>query len=460
MLKTTSSILVVLSHLACFDSAWGAGFALIEHSASGMGSAFAGAAAVAEDPSTIWFNPAGMSLLREQQFSVALHGVLPSASYSDRGSYLNPALTGDTVQPGSLSGADDTTNVNAILANLYYVVPFKERYRFGIGINTPFGLATDYADDWVGRYHATDSHLRTININPALAWQVTDNLSFGLGVSVQYAEAELTNRIDSGAVCLRLAGESNELLAQCLSAGLLPNTVANDSEGSMSGDDWGFGFNLGLLYQFNATDRIGLAYRSEVAQTLEGEGEFSVNPALRSFLDSIGQTTLFTNTGVTAAADMPASASVSGVFALNQQLTLLADITWTGWSSFQELRVVFDNPIQPDSVTEESWGDSMRYALGLNYRQKSRIWRMGIAYDETPIPDPQRRTPRIPGNDRTWLAFGVGLPVFDSLWLDLGYAHLFVDDTPIDHTDQNGYALRGIYQADVDIFSLQATMTF
>jgi long-chain fatty acid transport protein len=228
----------------------------------------------------------------------------------------------------------------------------------------------------------------------------------------------------------------------------------------MSGDDWGFGFNLGLLYQFNATDRIGLAYRSEVAQTLEGEGEFSVNPALRSFLDGIGQTTLFTNTGVTAAADMPASASVSGVFALNQQLTLLADITWTGWSSFQELRVVFDNPIQPDSVTEESWDDSMRYALGLNYRQKSRIWRMGIAYDETPIPDPQRRTPRIPGNDRTWLAFGVGLPVFDSLWLDLGYAHLFVDDTPIDHTDQNGYALRGIYQADVDIFSLQATMTF
>jgi long-chain fatty acid transport protein len=446
--------------MGCFNPAWGAGFALIENSASGMGSAFAGAAALGEDPSTVWFNPAAMTLLKEQQASLALHAVMPSASYSDRGSYLNPALTGDTVVPGSLTGVDDTTEVTAYVPNLYYVVPVRDDYRFGLGINVPFGLETDYQDDWVGRYHATNSYLKTININPALAWQATDEISLGFGLNFQYIEADLSNQIDSGAVCLRLAGDNNELLARCLGAGLLPNTPANDSKGGFSGEDWGFGYNLGLLYQFDEANRIGLTYRSEISQSLEGKGVFYLDPDLRSFLDDIGLSDLMTDSGVSADADLPASASLSGVFALSDRLTLLADITWTGWSSFEELRVVYDNPIQPDALTVESWDDSMRYSLGLNYRQGPRIWRMGVAYDETPIPDPQHRTPRIPGNDRTWLALGVGLPVLDAIWLDLGYAHLFVDDTPIDHTDQNGYALRGVYEAHVDIFSVQATMTF
>jgi long-chain fatty acid transport protein len=460
MKRTTTAVVVALGHLACFGYAWGAGFALIENSASGMGSAFAGAAALGEDPSTVWFNPAGMVLLQEQQVSLALHGVMPAASYTDKGSYINPALTGGTVTPGSLSGSNDTTEVTALVPNLYYVAPINDRFHFGIGINAPFGLETDYRDDWVGRYHATNSTLKTININPAMAWQTSDSLSLGFGVNIQYAEADLSNRIDSGAVCLKIAGASNELLARCIGLGLLPNTVANDSEGNVSGDNWAFGYNLGLLYQFDASNRIGLAYRSEITQNLEGDGEFTMNSDLRSFLDGVGLTTLFTDTGVSAEANLPASASLSGVFALSDRLTLLADITWTGWSSFQELRIVFDNPIQPDAVTDESWEDAMRYSLGLNYKESSRIWRMGVAYDETPIPDPQHRTPRIPGNDRTWLAFGVGLPVNETIWLDLGYAHLFVDDTPIDHTDANGYALRGIYEADVDILSIQATMKF
>ena len=458
--RISAAILAAIGQLALYHPAWGAGFALIENSASGMGSAFAGAAALGEDPSTVWFNPAGMTLLQDQQVSVALHAIMPSASFSDRGSYLNPALTGDTVLPGSLTGPNDTTEVTGYVPNLYYVVPFAERYRFGLGINVPFGLETDYQDDWVGRYHATHSYLKTININPALAWQATDSLSLGFGVDIQYIEADLSQMIDSGAICLGLVGVSNERLARCLSEGLLPNTPANDSQGGFSGDDWGLGYNLGLMYRFGDVNRIGLAYRSKVSQSLEGKGVFSVNPALRSYLDDFGYSAFMTNSGVTADTDMPESASLSGVFALSDRLTLLADISWTGWSSFQELRVVYDNPAQPDFVDDESWEDSMRYALGLNYRQGQRVWRVGVAYDETPIPDPQHRTARIPGNDRIWLALGVGLPVFESIWLDLGYAHLFVDDTPIEQTNAYDYVLRGVYESDVDILSLQATMTF
>ncbi|MDJ0807755.1 MAG: outer membrane protein transport protein [Gammaproteobacteria bacterium] len=454
------ALVFAITLAALHESAGAAGFALIENSASGMGSAFAGAAAIGEDASTVWFNPAGMVRLDKQQVAGALHAVLPEASYRDEGSYINPALTGDSVTPGSLSGSNDKTDVIGIVPNLYYVLPFAERYTFGIGLNAPFGLETDYEDDWVGRYHGTNSSLMTININPSLAWQANDALSFGVGISVQYVEADLSNQIDSGAVCLRVAGDSNELLAQCLDAGLLPNTVENDSSANVKGDDWSYGFNLGLLYQFNESSRIGLAYRSEVDHRLEGDGEFEVNPALRSILDSVGLNTLFTNTSVTATADLPASASLSAVLGVSDRLTLLADITWTGWSSFDELRIKFDNPAQADAVTDESWDDSMRYSVGLNYREGKRIWRAGWAYDETPIPDAEHRTPRIPGNDRTWLAFGVGMPFFEAFWLDLGYAHLFIDDTAIDHTDSNGYTLRGVYEAEVDIFSVQATMEF
>ncbi|MEN8178492.1 MAG: outer membrane protein transport protein [Pseudomonadota bacterium] len=460
MKRSRITLAVAFSLAAIYESAGASGFALIENSASGMGSAFAGAAAVSEDASTVWFNPAGMVRLKKQQIAGALHVVLPEASYTDEGSYINPALTGDTVTPGSLSGSNDTTDVNAVVPNLYYVLPLNDQYTFGIGLNAPFGLETDYDDEWVGRYHATNSQLMTLNINPSLAWQGPSGLSLGVGFNVQYAKADLSNQIDSGAVCLKVAGDNNNLLAQCLDSGLLPNTVANDSSGNVIGDDWSYGYNLGLLYQFNEQSRIGLAYRSEVSHELEGDGEFEVNPELRSFLDSVGLTTFLTDTSVTAAADLPASASLSGVVGITDRLTLLADITWTDWSSFDELRIEFDNPAQDDAVTDESWEDTMRYSIGLNFQEGPRIWRAGWAYDETPIPDPQHRTPRIPGNDRTWLSFGLGMPFSKAFWLDLGYTHIFIDDTPIDHTDSNGYTLRGVYEADVDILSAQATMNF
>ncbi|MEN8166815.1 MAG: OmpP1/FadL family transporter [Pseudomonadota bacterium] len=460
MKRRITTTVVALGVAAFQGTAGAAGFALIENSASGMGNAFAGAAAVAEDASTVWFNPAGMTQLKQQQVTVALHYILPSAEYTDQGSYINPALTGDLVTPGSLSGKNDSTEVNALVPNLYYVVPLSDKYLFGLGINAPFGLETDYDADWVGRYHATNSQLMTININPSLAWRATDALSFGVGFSIQYAEADLSNQVDSGAVCLKFAGDDDNLLAQCIDSGLVPNTVEMDSSANVEGENWAYGYNLGLLYQVNDVIRLGMTYRSAISQTLEGDGSFEVNADLRAILDSIGLQDLLKDSPVTATAELPASASLSGLFNLTQSLSLLADITWTGWSSFEELRVEFDNPLQPDAVTQENWEDAMRYAVGLNYTTNAYVLRTGLALDESPIPDEQHRTPRIPGNARKWLSLGMGLPVHKAIWLDFGYAHLFSDDAAIDHADSNGYVLRGVYELAADIFSAQATMKF
>jgi long-chain fatty acid transport protein len=144
-----------------------------------------------------------------------------------------------------------------------------------------------------------------------------------------------------------------------------------------------------------------------------------------------------------------------------EQITYLADITWTGWSSFDELRIKYDNPDQPDSVTTEDLNDTMRYSVGIDYQYTDKlVLRTGIAYDETPVPSPERRTPRLPGNDRTWLSFGASYQYSQQLSFDVGYSHLFVDDPKINNEFESGIptleaTLTGDYEASVDIFSAQ-----
>ncbi len=434
-----------------------AGFALIENSASGMGVAFAGAAASAEDASTVWFNPAGMSFISTPQLAVAGHVVAPKADFSDRGSYVNPALTGGTVVPGSLTGRNDDGGTLALVPNFYYVRPLSDALHFGLGINAPFGLVTEYADDWVGRYHAIKSDLLTININPAVSWSVSPRLQIGGGISAQYIDVELSNAIDSAAVCAKVAAQDATFVAQCVGAGLMSATgvpniadATQDGKAVVTGDDWSFGFNLGLIYDFSDATRLGVSYRSEIKQELEGNAKFTVNPLFAG---------TFSNTTAAAKATLPQSLSVSMTHQFNSRLQILADVTWTGWSSFDELRVTFGNGLD-DAVTDEAWEDVLRYSLGAQYALND-TWtlRTGIALDEEPIPDEQHRTPRIPGNDRTWLAFGAGWHLSERFHVDVGYAHLFVDDTAIDHVDDNGYAIRGVYEAAVDIVSAQLNWT-
>jgi long-chain fatty acid transport protein len=213
---------------------------------------------------------------------------------------------------------------------------------------------------------------------------------------------------------------------------------------TVEGDDYGWGFNLGALWQLSDATRIGLAYRSEVDQKLEGTAEFSVVTAL--------------NGPVTASVTLPDSASLSLVHQLNPRLELLADVTWTGWSDFDELRIVRTNGTLL-GVTQENWSDSYRYSMGANYRLNGKLTlRGGVAYDETPVSD-AFRTVRIPDESRTWLAFGAQYRLSNKTALDFGYAHLFVKNAAINNPD-NGAVVTGNYDASVDILSAQLTHSF
>ncbi|MCW8829887.1 MAG: outer membrane protein transport protein, partial [Gammaproteobacteria bacterium] len=164
--------------------------------------------------------------------------------------------------------------------------------------------------------------------------------------------------------------------------------------------------------------------------------------------------------GLNASVTLPQSLSMSVVHDMDE-LTLLADITWTGWSSFDELRIRYDNALQPDSVTTEAWDDTLRYSFGADYQYSDALTlRAGWAYDETPVPDAEHRTVRVPGNSRRWLSFGGTYIIDKEFTVDVGYSHLFISDTAINNSVESGIptlasTLTGTYEASVDILSAQ-----
>jgi long-chain fatty acid transport protein len=425
--------------LVATGSAAGAGYALLEQSVKGLGTANAGGAAAADDAyaSTIFFNPAGLARLTGSHSVGGAHVLFPSARFTNQGS---TDLTGQPLSGGSGGNAGSPLAV----PNLYYHRQLNDEVHLGLGVFPPFGLSTQYDATWVGRYHAVKSDLISININPALAWRVTDKLSLGAGVNVQYVEAELSNAIDFGAIFASLGV-----------GGMAPQK--NDGFVTFKGDSWSWGYNFGALYQRTENTRAGMAYRSHIAHSLRGEARFSGVP-------SPNPTGRFLDSGITSDTKVPDNLSVSLWHDLTSEIAVMADITWTNWSRFDELRIRFDNPAEADAVTTQRWRDAFRYAIGTVYTPGVWAFRAGVAYDESPVPDAAHRTPRIPDSDRLWMTGGVGYKISDNISLDLGYAHLFVKDATISKTatgeDRLRGALSGSYRSEVDIASVGIAWKF
>jgi long-chain fatty acid transport protein len=429
--------LFVLSTVFIFtESALGAGFALTEQSVSGLGNAFAGGAASAEDASTIFFNPAGLTRLSGQQVLAGAHIVIPYAKFHNEGS---TCITGGPLFGGNGGNSGEIR----VIPNFYYSRKVTDRFSVGLGVNSPFGLATRYDDNWVGRYHAIESDLFTININPSLAYKVTDKLSVGAGFNIQYLNAELTNAVDFGTIGFLLHVP-----------GLTPQN--NDGFVKLKGDSWSVGYNLGLLYEFTKDTRAGVAYRSAIEQDLDGNADFTGVPAAlkSSFADSKAKADI----------TLPDSLSLSFFHQISSEWAVMADFTWTDWKHFKNLIVTFSSK-QPASITSENWQDSYRYSFGATYTpSKNWVFRVGTAYDRSAVPDKEHRTPRIPDSDRIWAAFGVGYKISNMFAFDLGYAHLFVNDPEIDKTptgqDQLRGGLKGFFDTHTDIVSAQLSMKF
>lgn len=421
------------------------GFVLYEQSVKGLGNAFAGSAAVAEDATTLFFNPAGMTRLDDSELDAAGHLIIPSLSFQDRGSHLNRAVGG-----APITASDDGDGAHlALIPNLYYAHSYDERLKFGAAANVPFAFLSDYEAGWQGRYHALRSDGMAINLNASAAYRFNELLSMGVGFNAQYIDVTFSNALDFSTLCLGNPASA----PACSSFGLTtPGRPATDGHVEFSGNDWSYGYNIGLLLEPANATRIGVHYRSHIEHEVEGDADFTV-PA-PAFAAATGA---FQDTGASATLNLPDSVSLSAYHQLDNRFAILGDITWTHWNRFDQVVVRFDNPRQPPVVTPQGWEDAFRYALGITYHPEGPFTlRSGVAYDETPVPNARLRSPRIPDQDRVWLTFGASYRYSETVSLDFGYAHLFIDDAGIDNTEVNtGHVLTGEFEGEVDIIAAQ-----
>lgn len=412
-------------------------FQLMEQNASGLGNAYAGQAASAQDASTLFFNPAGMTRLPGRNAVGALHLISPNAEFTNRGSNtapLQPALGGNGADASDLAAIPST----------YFSWQIDPRLFVGISLTVPFGLKTEYPAEWVGRFHAIESGLKTLNVNPSVAWKMSDTLSIGAGVSFQRADAILSNAVNYSAAAGGALGAGVEGVA------------------TVKGHDTAWGWNAGVLWSLTPSTRLGASYRSAIDYTIAGDARFSNRPAALAGALPDGP--------VTAAVKLPAIVSLALFHRVNREWDVLADVSWTGWDTLQALNIRRTNGALL-STTPLNWEDTWRVGVGVNYHLDD-AWtlRAGVAYDQTPVPDADR-SPRIPDNDRRWIALGAQYRLSRQLALDVGYAHIFVKDSTVNLCNAVQAAanpaacagknnLVGTYENSVDILSAQMRYAF
>jgi long-chain fatty acid transport protein len=442
----------------------GSAFALQEQSGSGLGNAFAGGAASAEDASTVYTNPAGMSRLPNIQAAIAGSLICPSAKFRDSGS--QPAA----FQP--LGGDGGDAGSCAAVPALYLAVPINSQWSLGLGINVPFGLKTEYDPEWIGRYQAVESKLDTINVNPAVSFKVSDMVTIGGGVNYQHIKATLSNKVNYAAA-IGQAAQQAAAAGQIPPAAIMPILGAyagSESDASVTGNDGAWGWNLGVLVNIDPQTRFGASYRSKIKYDVAGSA--SINnppvPALPATLAPVAAALANAVNGVLASGDVTLALEVpdTGNLSLFRQIDskwdVMGDIQYTGWSSVQNLTVVRSTGAVL-STTPENFRNTWRASVGANYHYTDQwTFRGGLAFDQSPIRDAER-TPRLPDNDRTWISVGAQYKFSPQLALDAGYTYIFVKDPDINQNEGSTAAnglVSGTYKNNVNILAAQLTYTF
>jgi long-chain fatty acid transport protein len=432
------TLAVALATAALIASqAQASGFQVREQSAKALGNAFSGAAAGAEDASFMAYNPAAIGNIEGSQ----VVGVL---SYIDANFELQDAAASSVGGTPYISNASNQGGDSAVVPSFAAKTRLSEELDLGLAIHAPYGLSTNYAEDWIGRYHAIETELTTIDFQPTLNYRATDRLDLALGLRAQHADATLSQAVDAGFD--PSTGQSAN-----------PNGDF-DALAEVTGDDWGYGYTLGALFQATDQTRLGISYRSEIDLTLEGEVDYSSdNPQVAAGLPG--------SQGGTADLTTPANMNLGIYHQLTDRLALMANAEWTEWSHFDELVVEFEDG--SSNPTTENWDDTWAFSVGANYAVNERwLLRAGLGVDESPVPSAEYRTPRVPDADRQWASLGATWMPTPELGISAGYMHVFADDGDIDQqatpTNENASRgnLSGTYEVSADVFALSVDYRF
>lgn len=417
MAKTSKFTQTLLSSLLAVvaGSASAAAFQLAEVSTTGLGRAYAGEAAIADNAAVVATNPALMSLLKQAEVSV---GAI----------YVDPSI--DLESPSKIFSYKNIAP-NAIVPNLYGVYPINDKFAVGGGLNVNYGLATEFNEHYAGGFLGGKTDLTALNFNISGSYRLTDKLSFGLGLNAVHAKAELeryagvalkVKAAKAAQAAQAMPSNQQAQLAKTLTGKLatLPETTVVSK---LKGDTWGFGWNAGLVYEFNDNNRIGVAYHSQVDLKFNGKysNQFPVQMSPQLKLAGITATGGASIPG-SLNLPLPAYWEISGYHKMTERFAMHYSYKYTQWSKFKELRAVGADGTTLFQKTEE-FKDSSRIALGASYDVTDALTlRTGIAYDESAAQD--HHSVSIPDTDRTWYSFGATYRFTPSLSVDAGFSHL------------------------------------
>ncbi|MBK8175529.1 MAG: transporter [Rhodospirillales bacterium] len=430
--------------LATAGQAGASGYALREQSVTALGNAFSGATAGGDDVSYMFFNPATLSLQHGNQMILGGTVVAPQIKIRNAQASNSNGIAYNGNGGGRDAGEDHFVPYFYAMWDVQQSLGLTENIKAGLSVNVPFGVETDYRDNWLGRYYALHSKVQAVSASPVVAWEVTDGLSLAAGPQIQYFQAKLSNAIDFGSI----------------GPGGVPGE--QDGIGKVDGSDVGYGYVLGALWEPRKDTRIGLAYHSAVEHTLRGDGTFALGGPRGETI--AGSTGAFQDTNARADITTPETASLGVYHALSPDWAIMGDVEWTRWSRFKNLTVEYSNPQQPNAVTPEDWNDTWFVSLGTTWKPVD-AWtlRFGAAFDQDPIPK-STRTPRIPTADRYWISFGAAWLPLPDVSFDLGYTHIFIVGASLDLSDTPGNTPHGNFsgnaESSVDMLGVQFRVNF
>lgn len=419
MLKTTLSLAVALASTQIFAS----GFALNEQSISGMGTGFAGRSSSADDASTVFGNPAGMSRIKRQEVTGGIAAIDASSDIKDA----------QGAHPGTNKG--DMVPFTAVPMG-YYVKPIDDHWAFGLGVYAPFGLITDYENGFQGAGFGSKSEVKVVTFQPTVSYAFNDKVSIGFGPTI--------NRI----------------------GGTLESDVPlfGDTHVKIKGDDVALGYNFGVLVQATDTTRVGLTYHSKVKYKIEGHTDISAGANSPSALLKSNRY------DASLKIETPESVDFSVTQQLTDAWTLYAGSTWTRWSRLKDITVNNDgvtaaqggalSPALFGTITEEqNWHDTWAYAIGTSYQlNKQWVLRTGLSFDQSPTNNTDR-SPRIPTGDRTIFSLGAGYNVTDDLTIDVAYSYLKEEAVKMNRSNLvDSYSAK--YENSANGFGVGATYRF
>lgn len=360
------------------------GFMVRENSAASLATAFAGNASRADEPATVFNNPAGMSWLSGSQTQIGGTGIFPSVNFEGNATVFDSPIP-----------ADNSRNNGqfAFVPHAYGVFDLGERWKAGFAITVPFGNTIDYSEEWSGRYVNIKTAALSLDINPNVSFKLTDRIALAAGVSLQYLKLDLSSKIP-----------------QFLIFG---DPAVPDGGFLLKVDSWGWGFNLGILTEpWNGT-RIGLTYRSGIDHGMDGTLTFDPTTSpLLGLVDGPANT------------DIPVPASITGGITqqLSDNFSVSLDAQFTQWHPFDQVLVESSNP---DFLFHEEYRDSWMVSIGGVYRlNQNWTLRAGFGFDQSPVVDAYRDA-GVPDKDRYMLGVGFGYQITPSVGLDVGYAHYF-----------------------------------